>query len=174
MLLRTFKQSASIMSLTHFAGSAALVLMLAALGCTANKAENESHRTEETEQPIQGRIQLDGGWLRPGLQHGNSAAYLSISNSTATADTVQSVTAQASQEAAIHESFKGENGISGMRPVTHLVIEAGNVLYLQPGGLHIMLTDLNHDLTEGDSVNITITFKQSGSKSIRLPVKMQP
>ena len=141
-------------------------------GCNPEESSDNERSTQE-QKLILGRMDLSGGWARPGSKGGTSAAYLSISNGTATADTIQNVSAQAAAKAEVHESYKGENGISGMRPAPHRVIGPGKDLHLQPGGLHIMLTDLKRDLAAGDSLVVAVTFTRSGTKNIRLPVQTQ-
>lgn len=141
-----------------------------AAGCSA---KNNEAKQQQSQQPILGKITFEEGWVRPGSKGQTSAAYLSISNGTASADTIKSLSADAAKKAEMHESYKGENGISGMRPAPNQAIASGKDLYLQPGGLHLMLMNLKNDLAVGDSVTISFTFKHTGTKSIQLPVQMQ-
>lgn len=143
------------------------VLLFAAslIGCSSDESEKES--------VVLGKIELSDGWARPGAKGQSSAAYLSISNGTASKDSITGIASTAAGKAAIHETYKGENGILGMRPAPGQVIHSAEDLYLKPNGFHIMLMKLKEDLAVGDSLDIAITFDQVGTKEIRIPVKIQ-
>lgn len=148
------------------------LLCIALLIFVASSVSCGSEDSQE-KQVILGKLKLSDGWARPGAKGQSSAAYVSISNGTASKDSIVGLSSQAAEKAEIHESYKGENGISGMRPAPGQVIPSGEDLYLQPGGLHIMLMKLNTDLAVGDSLNITITFDKVGAKTMQIPVKIQ-
>ena len=147
-----------------------VLCVLFAVGCTSNHTETKK---KQTEKAILGKITFEKGWARPGSKGQTSAAYLSISNGTASKDSIVSISSNMARKAEIHESYKGENGIIGMRPAPEQVIPPGEDLYLQPGGLHIMLMELTRNLTVEDSVKLSIEFKNVGLKSITIPVQTQ-
>ncbi|SHE62246.1 hypothetical protein SAMN05443144_102164 [Fodinibius roseus] len=130
----------------------------------------ENHQKEVV---ASGTIELTDGWARPGAKGMMSAVYLTIRNKTAYPDTLAGVSSDVAREAEVHESYKGENGMSAMRPAPDRVIKSGDNLYLQPGGLHIMLIKLKDDLAAGDSVNVLMEFRHSGARNVRLPVQAQ-
>ncbi len=137
--------------------------------CTSNESVEQ-----EQEEVIFGKIELSDGWVRPGSKGGRSAAYLTISNGTASRDTLMNISSSVAAKAELHESYKGENGIMAMRPASQPVIPAGEKLHMSPGRLHVMLHELNRNLSVGDSVDITLTFSRIDTQSNRLPVKSQP
>lgn len=98
---------------------------------------------------------------------------MKIDNGTATQDTLLGVTSNIAGKAEIHESYKNENDVMGMRPAGQQIIPSGSELMLEPGGLHIMLFDLKQDLAVGDSVNISLKFSRVGTRSITVPVQIQ-
>ena len=59
-----------------------------------------------------------------------------------------------------------EGGVMKMRPVPAIDIKAKSEAVLQPGGLHVMLINMNAPLKEGDSVPITLTFDDGSSKKV--------
>jgi len=59
-----------------------------------------------------------------------------------------------------------EGGVMKMRPVAAIEIKAKGEAVLQPGGLHVMLINLNAPMKEGDSVPITLTFDDGSSKKV--------
>ncbi|PKO86648.1 MAG: hypothetical protein CVU18_13950 [Betaproteobacteria bacterium HGW-Betaproteobacteria-12] len=59
-----------------------------------------------------------------------------------------------------------DNGVMKMRPVPAIDIKAGGEAVLKPGGLHVMLIDLQAPMKEGDVVPITLTFDDGSSKQV--------
>ena len=59
-----------------------------------------------------------------------------------------------------------EGGVMKMRQVAAIDIKAKSEAVLQPGGLHVMLINMNAPLKEGDSVPITLTFDDGSSKKV--------
>jgi copper(I)-binding protein len=60
-----------------------------------------------------------------------------------------------------------------MQPAGPQAITSATSLELKPGGLHIMLMNLNHDLAIGDSLSLTLQFGRVGSKSLSVPIQLQ-
>jgi len=42
---------------------------------------------------------------------------------------------------------------------------------MKPGGYHLMLLGLKHDLKPGDTVALTLMFEKAGQMSLQAPVK---
>ena len=55
-----------------------------------------------------------------------------------------------------------DHGVMKMRSVARLGVTADKPVTLAPGGYHIMLTGLKHDLVVGTSFPITLTFAKGG------------
>ena len=108
--------------------------------------------------------------VRPAASGGTSAAYFSYTNSLQKADTVLAVNTGFSGMAQIHESYETEEGMMGMRERLGLIVQPGEEIVFEQGGLHVMLMGLNQDLNVGDSVTINIDFAQAGLISKVLPV----
>lgn len=110
-------------------------------------------------------------WARPGIQGQMSGAYFTYKNPLSVSDTLISVESPQAMMAQIHESYTTEDGLAGMREKKEIIIAPGAELVLKQGGLHVMLMDLKNNLSENDSVNVLLTFTQSGTVSFTLPVK---
>ncbi|HEX6734720.1 MAG TPA: copper chaperone PCu(A)C [Azonexus sp.] len=63
-----------------------------------------------------------------------------------------------------------EGGVMKMRPVPAIDIKAGGEAVLKPGGLHVMLIDLQAPMKEGDVVPLTLTFDDGSSKQVEAKV----
>ena len=69
----------------------------------------------------------------------------------------------------IHE-MAHEGGMMRMRAIGELKLPAGKAVELRPGGYHVMLMDLKQPLKEGDTVPVTLTFRDAGGKKTSLDV----
>jgi copper(I)-binding protein len=54
------------------------------------------------------------------------------------------------------------SGVSSMVPVRALAVPAGGTLMLAPGGAHIMLIGLRHELRAGTSFPVALHFAHAG------------
>jgi hypothetical protein len=95
--------------------------------------------------------------------------YLTITAAGAP-DTLLGASSPVAAKAELHESFD-DNGVMKMRPVESLLVAPGKPLMLQPGGYHIMLIDLAHALTAGDTFPITLQFAKAGAVSASVSVQ---
>ena len=59
-----------------------------------------------------------------------------------------------------------ENGVMKMRPVAAIDVKSKGEAVLKPGGLHVMMINLNAPMKEGDVVPITLTFDDGSSKKV--------
>ncbi|SMO71377.1 Copper(I)-binding protein [Gracilimonas mengyeensis] len=109
-------------------------------------------------------------WVRPAVKAGTSAAYFNYINELTIADTLLGVESMMAGITQVHESFKDADGMMAMKHKENVRVPAGDTLRFTQGGLHIMLMQLNEDLTEGDSVEVQLQFRQAGTFTKRLPV----
>ena len=74
----------------------------------------------------------------------------------------------------IHE-MKMDAGVMRMSAIPALPLPAGKAVELKPGGYHVMLMALKAPLKEGDTVPVTLTFKDRDGKAstmlVNAPVK---
>src|SRR5699024_1650743 len=136
------------------------VLTLACLfsACSSQQAKKDNKTAN--------KISIKKSWVRPANQGTNSAAYLTITNGTAQADTLLNVASTAADMVGVHETYRNEQGMTGMKEAETIIIQPDSSLILEPGGYHIMLMDLEKTLQEGDSVQIFFNFAVSGEKRI--------
>lgn len=100
---------------------------------------------------------------------GNSAAYMTLRNTTDTPLALVGVQTDAASTVELHTTTM-ENNVMQMRPVEQIDIPANGEVALQPGGLHIMLLGLTRDLNEGDSVALTLMLDNGESIQLDVPV----
>src|SRR6056300_1804312 len=117
------------------------------------------------------QLEIDDAWIKETPpNHPMTGQYLKIENNGNTADLLIGVSADFAMKSEIHE-MKMEGDVMKMRPLENgLVIPAGGEIHLKPGGYHLMFIRLKQKMTAMDVHKITLTFKNSGSIIIPIPV----
>jgi copper(I)-binding protein len=87
-----------------------------------------------------------------------TAAYFDLTNDGSTPDRLVEVRADTGP-AEVHRTVQDGERMS-MEPVSELVIDGGEVVSFEPGGLHIMLLEVGA-LESGDMVTITLEFESA-------------
>lgn len=64
-----------------------------------------------------------------------------------------------------HETVVNDDGTMGMNRVRSLDVSPGHPLILQPGGLHLMLVDVDR-LKVGSSITVTLHWESAGEKVV--------
>ncbi|HWK51284.1 MAG TPA: copper chaperone PCu(A)C [Steroidobacter sp.] len=114
-------------------------------------------------------VTIERAWARatpPGLVIG--AAYAVITNRGA-ADRLLAVETSASKRVEIH-STKDVEGRMQMRQLATLDLPAGGAVAFEPGGLHLMLVDLQQPLQAGTTLSLTFVFEKAGRVTIEANV----
>ncbi|WP_151669375.1 copper chaperone PCu(A)C [Nitrincola schmidtii] len=100
----------------------------------------------------------------------NSAAFMSLHNSSDADVRIISATSNVSNVTELH-THTDVDGVMQMRQIDAIDIPAGGTTELKPGGLHVMLIGLNQNLAEGDSVEVTLNFEDGTERLLEVPVK---
>lgn len=125
----------------------------------------------ETKKPVTDSTPPEGlVYAKKAEAGGNTAAYFSYINELSRADTLAGLSTPVSASASVHETFE-EDGLKGMRPVRNLIIQPGDTLKLQPGGLHVMIMNVSEPLSSADSLTLTLKWKQAGDVMLKIPVQ---
>lgn len=118
-------------------------------------------------------VTIKNAWVRaPAPGRPMTAAYLTIESSQPL--TLFKVTSPVAGTVEMHTmNMKGD--VMEMRQVEGIDVKPGAPANLAPGGLHLMLFDLKKPLKAGDTVALTLSFKDGKrpavSKGIKVPVK---
>ncbi len=113
-----------------------------------------------------------------------SAAYMTIENPLPEAIRLSGAETNAAAVVELHET-RIANDVMAMRPVEGgIVIAANGRAVLEPGGLHMMLFDLQRELVEGEAIQATLSFdilddngEASGetfTQIVGLPILIEP
>ena len=142
-----------------------------------------------------GMLTIEDAWTRPTLQGNNAAVYLHIKNNSGMDDTLLAVSADIGRAVEIHESMamdmgddldgmvagsaEGSEGMAGMEmagdvmqmvPLDSVALPRGASVSFEPGGKHIMLIGVDHDLQIGELIRIVLHFEVAGDISLDVPV----
>lgn len=113
-------------------------------------------------------LHVKDAWARPGLSEGNSAVYFVIVN-PGVGDTLLWASSDEAQAVEMHKTIM-EGDAMQMMPQEEVPVPGG-VTTFEPGDLHVMLINLNHDLSPGDTFDVTLMFKTAGEMTFTVPVK---
>ena len=113
-------------------------------------------------------------WAPPSLAGAhNGAAYFMLMNHGNTADRLISLSTPVAGKAEIHRE-EVTDGVMRMRPTGPLTLEAGEMITLKPGSLHVMLLDLKEPLKAGEHFPLTLTFEKAGAMTLEATVTKSP
>ena len=118
-----------------------------------------------------GELTIQDAWARPANTGENGAAYFIIENGTASDDSLMSVSSDIATAAEVHMSMGDANGVMSMQMQEAVTIPAGEPVEFKPGGLHVMLVNLTRDLKPGETITLTLNFKETGNVIVEVPVK---
>ena len=124
-------------------------------------------------------MRVEGAWSRraPMMESGgskggsgNGAVYATLVNPGKERDALISATSDAAATVEIHESYQ-DMGMMMMRPVKRIEVPAGGKVEMKPGGFHIMLLGLKHELKAGQAINVTLQFQKAGKISVKADIR---
>jgi len=142
-------------------------LIMIAILITAGAVAALSHAAEAN-------LNLSEAWIRPTLGAGRTtAAYLTITNTGDQADRLIAVDVPNAGAVETHTAGMTD-GVMRMRRVEGIDIPAGETVQLAPGGLHIMVMNLEQPITKGDEVPLTLMFERTGAMTITATASLAP
>lgn len=102
---------------------------------------------------------------------GTGAVYLTIRNEGDAPEVLLGATTGAARTVEIHDT-ELKDGVMSMTPLPDgLEIPANGSVSLAPGGYHLMLIDLQLDLVEGSTFDVTLIFATAGEITITVAIQ---
>lgn len=120
------------------------------------------------------QLSVNDPWIRPSAKGANSAFFFQIENKGDKADTLIAAKFAFSEVVELHETFKKENDMMGMRSVKFVAIPAKSSVVFKPRDLHIMLIGLAKDIKTGESHDVKLVFKHAGELKTKAIVRDMP
>jgi copper(I)-binding protein len=115
-------------------------------------------------------IEIHSAWMRPSAMGENGSVYFELHNHSSTPDEITSITSNVAEAVEIHES-KMEGDVMKMEMLTSLPIDAYADMAFKPGGLHVMLVNLQQDFKLDDEFEIVLHFKTHEDITVHVIVK---
>lgn len=128
----------------------------------------------QSKEKHQQLITIQDAWIRPAAAKANSALFFEVVNNSSSPDTLLSAKGNLSEIVELHETYKKENDIMGMREVHKVAIPAKGTVKFKPGALHIMLISLMKDIRIGEQHEVTLVFKNAGAVKVKAVVRDMP
>jgi hypothetical protein len=119
-------------------------------------------------------ITVKDAWIRPAAANANTALFFEVVNNGYLPDTLLSVKFNLAEIVELHETYKKENDMMGMREVQKVAIPARGSVIFKPRGLHVMLIGTLKDLRLGDKHEVTLLFKSAGKIKMKALVRDMP
>lgn len=120
------------------------------------------------------KLEIVNAWARPATQGANSALYFTIVNKGENPDTLIGAESKAADIVEIHETYKKDNDRMGMRPVKFVAVNTKSSAEFKPGGLHIMMLDMQRDFKMGNRLEAILQFKKAGKIKVEAEIKDSP
>jgi copper(I)-binding protein len=118
-----------------------------------------------------GKISVIDAWARPANQGDNSAVYFKINNPGPNTDSLIEARSEVAAQTELHESEMDSQGVMSMHHQNQIDIQPDSQLEFAPGGLHFMLIDLQQELKVGDTIKLTLRFKNYGELTLDVPIQ---
>jgi copper(I)-binding protein len=118
------------------------------------------------EAVVLGSLTIETAWARPAHAGDNSAVYFVLTNSGDGTDRLVGVASEAAHKAELHRTTM-EGDVMRMEPLPDGVdVPPHSQVVLKPGGYHVMLIGLTHDLVPGEQVMLTLRFESAGEVAL--------
>ena len=118
---------------------------------------------------VQAPIEVRDAWS-PLTPPGATVAAVYAEVSARQADTLLSVSSTVAAATQMHATLE-ENGMMQMRPIPQLELRAGETVRFEPGGMHLMLTDLQQALPADSQFPLVLHFAKAGDLTVTVRVR---
>ncbi|HET9905427.1 MAG TPA: copper chaperone PCu(A)C [Anaerolineales bacterium] len=104
-------------------------------------------------------IVVHNAWVRPTTRGENGAVYFVIQNNSGATAELIAASSNVAESVEMHESSIAEGDVMRMQQVFSVSMEHRSEIIFEPGGLHVMLVNVNRDLELGEYVELILHFK---------------
>ena len=116
-------------------------------------------------------ITVNNAWMRPTTQGENGAVYFVLQNHSAITDELLSASANVAESVEIHESSMIEGtDVMQMQQIFSVPLDRGSEIAFEPGGLHVMLVNINRSLAVGENVELNLHFRNHDDLPVTVSV----
>lgn len=120
---------------------------------------------------IDSDVTVDAAWARATAPDSRTAAvYFTMRNTGQTQIDLIGVRTDRASIETLHKTVKGAQGTSRMSASPELRVAPGETVVLEPGGLHVMLLDLETPLIEGEILPLRLKFYDGDDLTVDVPI----
>jgi copper(I)-binding protein len=150
----------------------ALIIAASLLAACTPATKSDATVIQNGIEISQVKVLLPGGNSMGGMNMDSSlAAFMQIKNTSSSDDQLAGVSADFA-DASLHET-KMDGTTMSMNEISSIDLPAGGTVELKSGGYHIMLMNPKKNMMVGDTVTLTLEFKNAGKISINAKVTDQ-
>ncbi len=118
----------------------------------------------------QNSIMVEHAWARATPRMAvTGGGYLTVTNRGPGEDRLLNVTSPVAEKIQFH-SMTIDNGVAKMTQLSAIELPPGVPVVFKTGGIHMMLLGLKHQLKEGETVPLTLTFEKAGPVDVEARV----
>jgi copper(I)-binding protein len=116
-------------------------------------------------------VAIEGAWSRASIGTSRpGVAYMTLQNTGDAPVVVTGLRTELATMPMIHTSVTDAQGVTRMSHMEEVEIAAGETVTLDPGGLHVMLMDLQRPMVEGESFTLSLILADGDEISIEVPI----
>ena len=116
-------------------------------------------------------VVIEGAWSRASIGTSRpGVAYMTLQNTGDAPVTVTGLRTELAMMPMIHASTTDAQGVTRMSHLEQVEIAAGDTVALEPGGLHVMLTDLQRPMVEGESFTLSLILAGGEEVAVEVPI----
>ena len=124
---------------------------------------------EKQQKPVSGEIEIKGAWARASVSK-NGAAYLTIQNHGDKTHLLIGAETPLAKKVEIHTHTMDEQ-IVRMRKTDRIGIAPNKSIKMAPGGIHLMLLNLERNLQQGEEFPLVVKFQSIDPINIKVKVE---
>ncbi|MCD1625350.1 copper chaperone PCu(A)C [Seohaeicola saemankumensis] len=117
-------------------------------------------------------VVIEGAWSRASIGTSRpGVAYMRLQNTGDALVTVTGLRTDLAMMPMIHTSTTDAQGVNRMSHLEQVEIAAGETVALEPGGLHVMLMDLQRPMIEGESFTLSLILADGEEITVEVPIR---
>ena len=117
-------------------------------------------------------VVIEGAWSRASIGTSRpGVAYMTLQNTGDAPVTVTGLRTELAMMPMIHTSTTDAQGVNRMSHLEQVEIAAGETVALEPGGLHVMLMDLQRPMIEGESFTLSLILADGEEITVEVPIR---
>jgi copper(I)-binding protein len=157
-------------TLVRVALTVAVAVTLAACGGSSGTAPSSSASGSMSAATSALGVTASDAWVKT-APSGMTAAFLTLTNSTGTAQVLVSAVTPVAASVQLHETVEQGGQMVMREQKDGIPVPADGTVVLEPGGQHLMLMGVTAPIKPGDLVPFTLTFASGGTLTFSATAK---